>query len=154
MASNKPKKPKIKEANFFGLKHDWVNKEFEGDLTHVGDVCLETGQTVAVYRAAKPNKKKGHKEFMLLQLSNRGGVVAGMTHREMKKHAKHAAAHCLNCNTILYSVHRHHFHTCNCPNNTFVDGGKDYLRTGAMDMSKVVTGTLNVLTKKFTPSKT
>lgn len=45
-------------------------------------------------------------------------------------------AKCKNCNTIIESVHRHHFVTCNCfenvPNNPgiFVDGGMEYNRCG------------------------
>ena len=30
---------------------------------------------------------------------------------------------CLVCNTILESKHRHDFVMCQCPNETFADGG-------------------------------
>lgn len=44
---------------------------------------------------------------------------------------------CLECGTILESKHRHDFVTCGCKNETFVDGGKDYLRCGGVDMNKI-----------------
>ncbi len=44
---------------------------------------------------------------------------------------------CLECGKILESKHRHDFVSCGCPNETFVDGGNDYLRCGGMDMDKI-----------------
>ena len=44
---------------------------------------------------------------------------------------------CLNCGEILESKHRHDFVRCGCGNETFVDGGNDYLRCGGMDMTMV-----------------
>lgn len=44
---------------------------------------------------------------------------------------------CLECGKILESKSRHDFQSCGCPNNTFVDGGEDYLRCGGKDLSKV-----------------
>lgn len=41
---------------------------------------------------------------------------------------------CTNCNTMLESKHVHDFVSCGCSNSTFVDGGKDYLRYGGMDL--------------------
>lgn len=140
-------KPIIKESNYFGLDHKHVSKQFEGDLTYVGDMCLNEGQTVAVYRAAKPNYSKGHKEFMLLQLRGNSGVVAGMDRTEIEKHSIHEAVLCTSCYTILYSVNRHHYHGCDCSNETFVDGGKDYLRSGGISAALIRAGTYDVLNK-------
>ena len=44
---------------------------------------------------------------------------------------------CLNCGKVLESKYRHDFQSCDCENQTFVDGGNDYCRYGGMDMSKV-----------------
>lgn len=44
---------------------------------------------------------------------------------------------CLACNKILESKHRHDWVTCGCSNETFVDGGLDYQRIGAINLSKV-----------------
>lgn len=44
---------------------------------------------------------------------------------------------CLVCGAILESKFRHDFLSCNCENQTFADGGLDYLRRGGVDMSKV-----------------
>lgn len=146
--------PTVKECNYFGLKHDVVAKQFEGDLTYVGDMCLNEGQTVAVYRAANPNRAKGHKEFMLLQVRGKRGIVAGMDRVQIDTHCIHSAVLCTGCNTILYSVHRHHFHSCSCPNETFVDGGKDYLRSGGVSRTAIRVGTYDVLNKVWSDHTT
>lgn len=47
------------------------------------------------------------------------------------------AARCLACDTVIESVYRHNYRTCGCPNGTMVDGGLDYQRWGAVDVSQV-----------------
>ena len=44
---------------------------------------------------------------------------------------------CLVCNTILESKHRHDFVMCPCPNHTACDGGLEYQRTLAVDLSLI-----------------
>ena len=44
---------------------------------------------------------------------------------------------CLECHAVLVSFHRHDYQTCGCPNETMIDGGRDYLRCGGKDLSKV-----------------
>ena len=44
---------------------------------------------------------------------------------------------CLVCNTTLESKHRHDFVMCQCPNQTFVDGGLSYNRVGGKDLSLI-----------------
>ena len=44
---------------------------------------------------------------------------------------------CLMCNTILESKHRHDFVMCPCPNETACDGGLEYQRTLAVDLSLI-----------------
>jgi hypothetical protein len=44
---------------------------------------------------------------------------------------------CLECKAVLVSNYTHDYKTCGCPNQTMVDGGKDYLRYGGVSMSKV-----------------
>lgn len=45
---------------------------------------------------------------------------------------------CLGCGAVLVSYHRHDYKTCECDNQTMVDGGTSYLRYGGKDMTKVV----------------
>lgn len=47
------------------------------------------------------------------------------------------AVRCLECNELLVSYSRHDYKMCNCPNGAMVDGGMDYGRYGAKDMSKI-----------------
>ena len=44
---------------------------------------------------------------------------------------------CKKCAKILESVDRHDFVSCGCNNETFIDGGWDYLRYGGVDMKLV-----------------
>ena len=41
------------------------------------------------------------------------------------------------CNTILESKHRHDYVKCHCPNETACDGGLEYQRTLAVDLSLI-----------------
>lgn len=45
---------------------------------------------------------------------------------------------CLECNTELESKFRHDFVSCDCPNNSFTDGGDDYMRIGGKDITKIL----------------
>lgn len=47
------------------------------------------------------------------------------------------AIRCLDCETTIESTHRHDYRTCGCPNGAMVDGGLDYQRYGAVDISRV-----------------
>lgn len=44
---------------------------------------------------------------------------------------------CLVCKEILVSFYRHDYKTCKCPNQTMIDGGRDYLKVGGKDLKKV-----------------
>jgi hypothetical protein len=48
------------------------------------------------------------------------------------------AAKCLACGEVLRSRSRHDFHQCGCSNMLLVDGGEDYVRRGAVDLSQVL----------------
>jgi hypothetical protein len=60
----------------------------------------------------------------------------GTPHMSMKNKIVRNRAKCLDCGDIVESTHRHDFVACSC-GAMFVDGGKDYLRRGAKDFSKV-----------------
>jgi hypothetical protein len=53
---------------------------------------------------------------------------------ELKK--KKLALICLQCGDVITSWYRHHYNVCHCLNATFIDGGDDYCRYGAMEISK------------------
>ncbi len=44
---------------------------------------------------------------------------------------------CLGCGIVLVSNYRNDFKQCGCKNETFIDGGYDYLRCGGKDMKKI-----------------
>ncbi len=37
---------------------------------------------------------------------------------------------CTGCKKRMFSFHRHDFKFCGCENETFIDGGTDYIRFG------------------------
>ena len=47
------------------------------------------------------------------------------------------AIKCSVCNTILESKYRHNYVQCSCPNQTSCDGGLEYQRTLAVDLSLI-----------------
>jgi hypothetical protein len=47
------------------------------------------------------------------------------------------AAQCGLCGDIIESKYRHNFVSCSC-DNIFIDGGLDYFRAGARDMSNFI----------------
>jgi len=46
---------------------------------------------------------------------------------------------CKNCGEVLTSYNSHDYKTCNCPNETMVDGGTVYQRYGGKDLDLVDT---------------
>jgi len=60
---------------------------------------------------------------------------------------------CLWCNTILVSNYRHDYQVCSCNNASFVDGGYDYIRCGAKDVSKIELLTFKPVKKKGNRAK-
>jgi hypothetical protein len=44
---------------------------------------------------------------------------------------------CKACKQVLWSKHRHDFTQCECDNKAHADGGSDYLKRGAVDLSQI-----------------
>lgn len=148
--SSKKNAIKLKKVDWYGINHEKAAKQFEGDISFVNYMNVgEKGDLIAaVYHAKKPNRDKGHKEFMLLYKDpvQDQWFVAGMERDQIEKHAKVTGLLCLECNQALFSLNRHHFHSCGCENDMFVDGGKDYLRAGAKSLKKTATVRINLMT--------
>jgi len=51
----------------------------------------------------------------------------------MKKPKRISGVKCAECGKRLFSFHVHDFKFCGCPNETFIDGGREYLRYGCKD---------------------
>lgn len=151
----KSTQPTIRKNNFYGFRHDVIDERFKGSLTYCNDITVHGEyMPVSIYHAAQPDYTKGHKRYMLLQIrAEGGGIVRGMTEAEIEPFRKVTAAHCLKCNTVFYSTYRHDYTKCGCKNETFVDGGSDYLRWGAKDMTKVRIVTLDILNDEITEAK-
>jgi len=139
---------KIKKPDYLGIAHDVVIKKMEGDLSFINymNIAKEGDVVAAVYLAKSPNLEKGHKKYMALYMQGSQLYVTGFDDERMEKYRKMSGAYCLDCDTFLFSMNRHDYHHCGCTNETMVDGGRDYLRSGGKDLSRIVYGTIDLLT--------
>lgn len=118
---------KIRKHNYFGFDHEAVKQKFEGNPVYCNDLDID-GRTWAVYYVAKPNKEKGHKNYMMLtNAGDRGMYVSGMDQARSFQHRKVTAMHCFKCDEVIYSPHRHAMITCECK-SVSIDGGSSYNR--------------------------
>lgn len=60
-----------------------------------------------------------------------------------------SAIRCRSCGDVVWSRHRHDFRWCSCK-ECYIDGGRDYTRVGAKDLSAVEHGLLDTETGVFT----
>lgn len=135
---------RLKEVNYFGFDHAQVNKRFGGELTYLRTFTIRD-HWWAVYKAARPDREKGHKDYMMLCTHDHGGNVSGSTPEQMEIERRQSAVLCHGCDTVLYSINRHHFHKCGCDLGTFVDGGKDYMRYGGANMAEISLVTIDLI---------
>jgi len=129
---------RIQIKNHFNFDLEYINKKFSGGLTFINSFCVgEEYLPVSLYKAAKPDKSKGHKKYMLLQITQGGqGLVRGRSSKEMETERYRKGIHCLNCNEVIFSSYRHDYSTCSC-GGCDVDGGKDYFKYGGEDFNIV-----------------
>lgn len=136
------------DHNFYQFKIDEVYKKFEGDLTYVNTFCVkEAYLPVAVFHNESPNRKKNHKDFLLLWIDDAHNLmIAGMDFDEISKYRYQVGMYCPECKEVIYSVNRHDYRTCKC-GKCMVDGGKDYFKT---NMAGQVVN-VDLLTDEITP---
>jgi hypothetical protein len=139
---------KIKKVRYFGFDDEKVNKMFTGGLTHCNDFAIKGVSDwvpVAVYKVANPDRSKKHKDYLILNKE----YVSGLDEKDIQKYRYQLGILCLSCDTALYSIHRHHYHSCGCPNQSFVDGGRDYLRSGGASLEKIKNVYIDLLNNKI-----
>jgi hypothetical protein len=78
-----------------------------------------------VCRASHPDRSKGHKRYLILNVD--GGTVwaRGRDAKDLENQRLQNAVHCFKCDWVVFSVNRHHMNYCKCQ-NAAIDGGKDY----------------------------
>lgn len=141
---------KIRSVNYHGFDHEAVARKFGGDLTFVNSFTVKAVEfePVAVYLARSPDRAKGHKTYMLLQVfPGRGGIVRGMELEDFKGLNVREAIHCLDCDEVIFSSYRHDCAWCTC-GNAMIDGGHDYVRSGGKDLTRTRSCRLDLLTGK------
>lgn len=136
------------KKNYYSFNHEAMNKNFPGGLTYVNDFCINGEyMPVAVYKVEKPNREKGHKDFLLIQTNENGGLIRGLNSSEMEKWKYQDAIQCPSCKDVIYSVMRHDFRSCEC-GKVSVDGGRDYIKT-RFKKERPIHGVINLLTDEF-----
>jgi hypothetical protein len=139
------------KRNYYDLDLSKINDKFEGDLTYLGDTAAKEGpftRVYSVFKAAQPNRAKGHKEYMLIHRDyvTMTYYVSGREETDMEKLRYVSGLKCKECGEVLVSLARHDYQACNCENNCSLDGGLDYIKRGAKDLSKVAFVTIDLLT--------
>lgn len=148
----------IKKTNWNGFDHSRIIQKFEGDLTYINEFDIN-GTTISIYKAANPNREKGHKDFMgLLKKYNlidnkpqSTAFVTGFSKEDMEKYRYASGVLCLDCKTTLYSCHNHDYVTCDCANQAMIDGGGGlYGRCGALKLSRIQSVKIDLFTDEVT----
>lgn len=143
------RKYKGKASYWYGFNHKAVVERFSGDLTFCNEFCVnDEYKPVAVYHAANPDRSKGHKDYMLLQVTEHGGLVRGMTPAEIEPFRRQAGAWCHGCNEVIYSIMRHNMQDCKC-RAINVDGGQDYFKMGFKKGAKYSLVEIDLLTDEI-----
>lgn len=139
--------------NYLGLDHTAVNSKFTGGLTYISTFCVGGEyRPSAVYKVAKPDRKQGHKPYLLLTINADGSFVRGMTLSQLKPYGKQDGIHCKICNQVVYSAMRHQMKFCACQ-AVSIDGGKNYTKISYKDHTKYEIVTVNLLTLKVSKPK-
>lgn len=131
---------KLRDYNYYGLDRNKAGEILDGEVSYVGDfsipmVALVLGEPTEIYKpcavfhAKNPDRSKGHKDYVFFFEHNNQMLITGRNIDEIEEYRFQEGVHCKNCDEVIYSLHRHHFHYCSC-GEVFVDGGRDYLRWG------------------------
>jgi hypothetical protein len=137
------------KKNWYGFDHVAVNKKFEGGLTYLNDLCVfDEYYPVAVYKVETPNRSKGHKDYLLLQVLNGQMLIRGMNENEMENWRYQSAIVCELCKDIVYSVNRHDMRSCECGENS-IDGGKEYTKINSKDETSYTLGSIDIILDRF-----
>lgn len=145
---------KLKERNYLGFNYEAVKDKFGKDLEFICELPVRVrtsrGSTTipaVVFSNPKPDRDKNHKDYMILLSTPEGMFVTGRDEGDMQENWIVNGVLCKLCEDVLVSLDRHDMHYCSCANRTMVDGGSDYLRYGAKDMSQVKTVKVHMRTK-------
>lgn len=136
---------KLDKTNWYGFDHTAVRAKLEGDLTYCNTFCvLDEYHPVAVYKAATPDRAKGHKDYVLLNPQ----WIRGMDAAHIEPYRYQDGMHCHKCDTVVYSIMRHDFHHCECE-KVAIDGGRDYTKRSYETGAKFSNVSIDLLTDEI-----
>lgn len=150
---------RIQKVNWYGFLHEKVSEHY-GGAEFINTFCVRGEyEPVAVYKAKNPDRSKGHKDYLLLQIispvpggDERVMLVRGMDRKEINEYRYQDAIYCKRCDEVIFSVMRHDARHCSC-GGALVDGGADYLRYGG-DQELLEVVILDFLTDTVVPDRT
>lgn len=150
--------PTLKKVDYMGLSHKAVKEKINPNVEFVCYMSVtrldgKDRAPVAVYLDPKPDRSKNHSDYMLIGSAidpftmKSTLYITGRSQEQINKDRIHNGTMCLECGQVLVSLSGHHFHSCECPNDMFVDGGQySYTRIGAKDLGKTQNVKVDMLT--------
>lgn len=142
---------KIKKEEYYGFNHESIKEFFEGSPEFVNefDIPIRGYLPWAVYFCPKPNRKKGHKDYVMFKVHNGRNVVTGMDKDEIEPYRWRNALYCQKCDTLIFSFYRHNMVWCTCE-DIAIDGGCDYTKVSVKTDAKIKHARIDLLTDTVT----
>lgn len=144
--------------NFYRFDIEQVAKKFGEVVKFCGTFTVKNEyRPVAIFKMKNPDRKKGHKKFLSLQLLENGdGLIRGFEAKDLAQYRFQSGLHCNKCDEVIYSSFRHLMVHCTC-GECSVDGGREYLRVSGKDYNIVkidhLTGKIYKNIKRTVPKK-
>lgn len=157
--------PTLKYVDYLGIDHEAVKRKINPNVEFkcymsVSALNGSNRFVAAVYFDPKPNRELNHSDYMLIHSAvdpytmKSAYYITGRSAEQLEKDRIHSGTMCLECGQVLVSLSGHHFHSCGCTNDMFVDGGQcSYSRVGAMDLSKTREAKVDMLTGEIKVDK-
>lgn len=103
-------------------------------LTKVSDFLERLESETTDKKAAKKIREFMTRNDLWKVIESSKQIVEEQPHLQIV----YSAVICHECNKTIQSHHRHDYQTCGCPNEATIDGGFEYVRYGAKDISKII----------------
>lgn len=136
---------KMPRRPYWGFNIEKAMEHLNADK-FLGEFCVKNkdggwvNMPVAMFYSENPDTSKGHKNYPFLYLDPIDGqlFVSALDKEQMDEQRKVRGVYCTLCDSAFFSQFRHDYVNCECDNEAFVDGGRDYFKAGAKDMTKVI----------------
>jgi len=141
------------------LDKDKIAKRLEGNLQYIGYWWVKDAWGY-VFRDSEPDRSKGYKDYVVIKHvyspnTHRNDIyIAGYDEKQMQERSVQTGILCRRCKTIIWSLHRHDYHSCQCQSednsSVSIDGGMDYTRSSYSENTDACMVRINHLTRTIT----